>query len=72
VFRGPALTGVFEEMGTAAAVATAVPRAGPFPRSGGLRPAMTYFTTSAVAMPNMPWGPSTCDRMWQWNAQTPG
>ena len=32
-----------------------------------------YFDTiSAVAMPNIPLGPSTWDRMWQWNAHTPG
>ena len=31
-----------------------------------------HSTMSAVTMPNMPSGPSTCGRMWQWNAQIPG
>ena len=31
-----------------------------------------YCTIRAVAMPNIPFGPSTWDRMWQWNAHTPG
>ena len=31
-----------------------------------------YDTTSAVTMPNMPSGPSTWGRMWQWNAHAPG
>ena len=31
-----------------------------------------YCTISAVTIPYIPCGPSTCGRMWQWYAQTPG
>ena len=30
------------------------------------------MTMNVVTMPNMPFGPSACVRMWQWNAQMPG
>jgi hypothetical protein len=31
-----------------------------------------HRTMTAVTIPNMPWLPSTCGRMWQCSAQTPG
>jgi pimeloyl-ACP methyl ester carboxylesterase len=45
------------------------PRAAPPPPPPTPEP---YFTISAVTIPNMPSGPSTWLRMWQWNAHTPG
>jgi hypothetical protein len=33
---------------------------------------LSHWTTSAVTIPYIPCGPSTCGRMWQWNAHAPG
>jgi hypothetical protein len=35
-------------------------------------PCSTYCTISAVTIPYIPCGPSTCGRMWQWYTHTPG
>ena len=55
--------------------ASVVPMGRPLPRRAwtiASTSALVGTTKSVLTMPNMPEVPSTCGKMWQWKAHTPG